>query len=114
MELSVSITQRIGAKIRLHRTAKNWTQEELAEMIGSTASYIGQIERGEKNIRLDTVEKIITALDLSIEQLFDNEHEAFLQSKKWVWDSINLMLQQDERTQRKVYRVIREMLSEEE
>ena len=112
MELSVSITQRIGAKIRLHRIAKNLTQEQLAEAIGSTASYIGQIERGEKNIRLDTVEKIITALDLSIEQLFDNEHEAFLQSKKWVWGSINLMLQQDERTQRKVYRVIREMLSE--
>lgn len=39
----------IGTRIRLYRNAKNWTQAQLAEQVQSTASYIGQIERGEIN-----------------------------------------------------------------
>lgn len=109
--METSLPELIGAKIRLHRSTKNWTQEQLAEAIGSTASYIGQLERGEKNAKLHTIEKIVHALDMSIHHLFENEQEPYLQSKKWAWDSLMLILQQNENNQRKAYRILRELFS---
>lgn len=44
----LNIMQHIGAKIRLYRLAKHLTQEQLADCIGSTGTYIGRLERGEK------------------------------------------------------------------
>lgn len=44
------------------RKAKGWTQEQLAEAAGLHYSYIGGIERGDRNISLETLEKIITGL----------------------------------------------------
>jgi transcriptional regulator with XRE-family HTH domain len=104
----------IGAKIRLYRTAKQWTQEQLAEAIGSTGSYVGQLERGEKNVRVQTLTKIAEALEISIFALLEHDHEEFLYSKQWVWDSLTLILQQSEGKQRKIYRVLREMLADED
>ncbi|KZS48958.1 hypothetical protein AWU65_02000 [Paenibacillus glucanolyticus] len=103
----------IGSRIRLYRMAKQWTQEQLAEAIGSTGSYVGQIERGEKNFRIQTLIKIADALDVSIFNLMDNDNEEYLYQKNWVWESVTLMLQQSEAKQRKIYRVLLEMLAEE-
>ncbi|RRJ54768.1 XRE family transcriptional regulator [Paenibacillus oralis] len=109
----VNVTEHIGAKIRLYRLAKKWTQEQLAEAISSTGSYIGQLERGEKNFRIQTLVKIADALDISIFALLENESDEYLYQKAWVWESLTLILQQSETKQRKIYRVLREMLAEE-
>lgn len=69
----------VGAKIRLYRIEQNLTQEQLAESIGMAPTYLGQIERGEKNVKLQTIEKIATALDMSVYELFNDEKEAKLQ-----------------------------------
>ncbi|MFL1676786.1 helix-turn-helix transcriptional regulator [Paenibacillus thiaminolyticus] len=108
-----NVLELIGAKIRLYRLAKKWTQEDLAEAIGSTGSYIGQLERGEKNVRIQTLIKIADALDISIFALLENDHEEFLYQKQWVWDSVTLMLQQSEGKQKMIYNVIRAILDEE-
>lgn len=55
----------IGTKIRLLRRAKNMTQHELAEKAGLIDSYVGGVERGERNISLKTLEKIMHGLEAS-------------------------------------------------
>lgn len=44
------------------RLAKGWTQEELAERTGLHPTYIGGVERGERNLGLDNLLKIARAL----------------------------------------------------
>lgn len=54
----------IANRIRELRIAKNMTQEQLADKIGVDVSFLGRIERGKSaNIQINTLEKIIHALD---------------------------------------------------
>ncbi|MEK3923466.1 helix-turn-helix domain-containing protein [Paenibacillus sp. FSL K6-2393] len=62
----------IGARIRASRISKGLSQERLAELSELNASYIGKIERGEKNITVRSLEKVATALDMPISELFEH------------------------------------------
>lgn len=53
---------RFGNTIRQFRLAKGWTQEELAERTGLHPTYVGGIERGERNLGLDNLLKLARAL----------------------------------------------------
>lgn len=61
----------IGQRIRNYRTGQNLSQEKLAELCGCHPTYIGQIERGEKNATLESIEKIASALNISLSTLFE-------------------------------------------
>lgn len=61
----------IGQRIRNYRTEKNLSQEKLAELCGCHPTYIGQVERGEKNATLESIEKIASALNISLSTLFE-------------------------------------------
>ena len=61
----------IGQRIRNYRTEKNLSQEKLAELSGCHPTYIGQVERGEKNATLESIEKIASALNISLSTLFE-------------------------------------------
>ena len=65
------ITKVLGQRIRNYRTAKHLSQEKLAELAGCHTAYIGQIERGEKNPTVESVEKISVALGVSLSKLFE-------------------------------------------
>ena len=69
-----SILQKFAKKIRDERNARNLSQEELAVLTGVHRTYIGMIERAEKNITLVNIEKIANALNLRISDLFDFEN----------------------------------------
>lgn len=43
------IAKSVGQRIRNYRTQLGWSQEKLAELSGCHPTYIGQLERGEKN-----------------------------------------------------------------
>ena len=47
------------------------SQEKLAELSGCHPTYIGQVERGEKNATLESIEKIASALNSPLAQLFE-------------------------------------------
>ncbi|MBP3436949.1 MAG: helix-turn-helix transcriptional regulator [Clostridia bacterium] len=66
------IAKILGQRIRNYRTAKHLSQEKLAELSGCHPAYIGQIERGEKNATIESIEKIATALRVSLSRLFEN------------------------------------------
>ena len=59
----------IGKRIRAYRTQQSLSQEELAEKCGLHPTYIGQIERGEKNATLESVHKISCALSIPLSTL---------------------------------------------
>ena len=63
------INKKLGFKIREYRQKRGWTQEELAFESNLHRAYIGQIERGEKNIGLQNIEKIAKTLGISIKKL---------------------------------------------
>ncbi len=63
------IIVRVGFNIRKIREEKGLTQEKLAAKADLHRAYIGQIERGEKNIGLINLEKIAKALDVNIKEL---------------------------------------------
>ncbi len=65
------IAKILGQRIRNYRTAKGLSQEKLAELSGCHHTYIGQIERGEKNATIESIEKISAALNISLSKLFE-------------------------------------------
>lgn len=65
------IVKALGQRIRKHRTLKGLSQEKLAELSGCHPTYIGQIERGEKNATIESIEKISAALNISLSKLFE-------------------------------------------
>lgn len=64
------IRRRLGVKIRELREKKDLSQEEFAEVCGLHRTYIGSVERGERNLTLASIETIAKALGISIFQLF--------------------------------------------
>jgi len=56
--------------VRKYRIKQNMSQEELAEKAGLHRTYIGSVERGERNITINVMEKICIALGMSIIDLF--------------------------------------------
>ena len=60
-----------GNRIRQLRLEMRLSQEELAEIAGVHRTYIGMIERAEKNITLCNIEKIASALNIRLTDLFD-------------------------------------------
>ncbi|MGG3839934.1 helix-turn-helix transcriptional regulator [Paenibacillus thiaminolyticus] len=61
-----STSKIIGNNIRQRRKLKGLTQEQLAELVGTNFSYIGKMERGQHNLKVQTLEKIAEALDVSM------------------------------------------------
>jgi transcriptional regulator with XRE-family HTH domain len=57
-----SLPERIGAALRRRREAQEISQEAFAEAVGMHRTYYSAIERGRKNMRLETLEKICAAL----------------------------------------------------
>lgn len=52
----------VAANVRRLRTGAGWSQEELAQRCEVHRTYIGSIERGERNVTLDTLERIARSL----------------------------------------------------
>jgi transcriptional regulator with XRE-family HTH domain len=68
------IAKKVGERIRLLRQQRGISQEQLAFKAGITPSYLGQIERGEKSPTIDSLDKVATALNVTLEELFSFEY----------------------------------------
>ena len=66
------ILENFGNKVRQLRKEKGLSQEDLAAKADLHRTYIGMIERAEKNITLLNIEKIAKALDVVIADLMEN------------------------------------------
>jgi transcriptional regulator with XRE-family HTH domain len=76
MPENTSKSRRIFAEnLRKYRRQKNLSQENLADMAGLHRTYVGSVERGERNISIDNIERLANALECSIAELLVEESE---------------------------------------
>ena len=59
-----------GNRVKKERMKLGWSQEELAERAGVHRTYIGMIERAEKNITLTNIEKIAKSIGIPVDKIF--------------------------------------------
>jgi len=71
MESKEKILVKFGERVRFFRKQKRLSQEQLAFKADLHRTYIGMIERGEKNITLLNIVKLSVALEISIDELFE-------------------------------------------
>ncbi|NOU83890.1 helix-turn-helix domain-containing protein [Paenibacillus sp. LMG 31459] len=64
------LVEKLGNRIRLIRKEKGLSQEQLAEVSGLHTNYIGAIERGEKNVTVESLEKVSLGLGITMDELF--------------------------------------------
>lgn len=69
--MSSIILKRFGKKVRELRQQQGLSQERLGELARVHRTYVGMIERGEKNITLTNIEKFAKALKTPIKNLVD-------------------------------------------
>lgn len=67
----MEITELFGLNVKHFRVLNSLTQESLADLSGLHRTYIGSIERGERNITLNNANKIAQALSVPLSVLLD-------------------------------------------
>jgi len=72
MKSNSEILIKFGKKVRELRKTKGLSQEELAYKADLHRTYIGMIERAEKNITLENIKKLANAFDVQLKVLFEN------------------------------------------
>lgn len=60
----------LGKNVKYHRYKKNFTQEQLAELLEVSTNYIGRLERGQHSPSLEKIEKISNTLGVKPHELF--------------------------------------------
>ena len=103
------IARILGQRIRGHRTAKGLSQERLAELSGCHPTYIGQIERGEKNATIESIEKISLALNVSLSTLFEKLGGQEDQTKSISLECYEFLSSKSKDEQEQLYRILLEM-----
>ena len=103
------ITKIIGKRIRNYRTASGLSQEKLAELSGCHPTYIGQIERGEKNATVESIEKIVAALHISLSTLFEKLGEEGNEKRSIPLECYEFLSAKTKEEQELIYRILLEM-----
>ena len=70
-----NLLRTVGNTVREMRLAKGWSQEELSFNCGLHRTYVGAVERGERNLTLLSLQKIADALGLPMTALFTEQEE---------------------------------------
>jgi len=74
MHRNSELLKKFGEKIRKIRKEKGFTQEQLGFKCNLHRTYIGMIERAEKNVTLLSIEKIANALNVQVCSLFEENN----------------------------------------
>jgi transcriptional regulator with XRE-family HTH domain len=67
-----NVRQIFGQNLRRKRETLRISQEDLAEKAGLHRTYIGSVERGERNVSIDNMERLAVAVGSTIQQLLES------------------------------------------
>jgi transcriptional regulator with XRE-family HTH domain len=70
-----TLQKKLGRAVQRLRKAKGFSQESFADHVGVHRTYMGAVERGEKNISLSSIEKIADALELRASELLSESEK---------------------------------------
>jgi len=71
---NISARQLFAKNLRKLRLEKGFSQEALADLAGLHRTYIGSVERGERNISIDNIERLAKALECQVIELLKGEN----------------------------------------
>ena len=98
----------IGQRIRNYRIQKNLSQEQLSELANCHPTYIGQLERGEKNATLESIQKVAQALNIPLSQLFEKIEEK--QNEESIPIQIyDFVSSKNKKEQKYIYQILKEI-----
>ena len=67
----MDIKQKFGLRLKELRKLKGLSQEKLANLAEIDRTYLPTIEKGERNVSIEIIEKLARALDIKIKDFFD-------------------------------------------
>ena len=102
---------RIGERIRENRIGRSMTQEELAERANVHPTYISQIERGVKSVTIDTLEKILSGLGVTLGELMKEIDGVHYQGDATIEGHLALMLKLNPIERDKLLGIVEQILS---
>lgn len=103
------IAKFLGQRIRKYRTERGLSQEKLAELSGCHHTYVGQIERGEKNATIESIEKIAAALNVSLSKLFEKLDAQVDKERNIPLECYEFLLAKTKEEQEHIYRILLEI-----
>ena len=102
-----ALATEIGKRIRNYRLQQDMSQDDLAEKCGMHPTYIGQIERGEKNATIESISKIGSGLNVSLSTLFEHLEEYTEAENYYPSIAYNLVQSVSESDQERLVEIIR-------
>lgn len=78
----------LGQKIRRERLKLNLTQEKLAEDVGLSTTYIGQVERGERSLTLGKLVLIVNRLGVTVDYLLSDSVPPENDASYRIWNQL--------------------------
>lgn len=102
------IVKKFGRRVKHYRTEKGLSQEKFAEICGLHPTYIGQVERGEKNCTLESAEKISLGLGIPLENLvckITSDDNNSIPN-----DIYDILIAMDKKKQQNIYTIIKTIL----
>ncbi|MFS0728315.1 helix-turn-helix domain-containing protein [Paenibacillus sp. 1P07SE] len=107
-----NLAELIGARIRELRKTQGLTQEQLGERAQLQSSYIGGVERGDRNISIETLEKLIHALEITVPEFFDFSEipiENHTEQNKLIQIFVSQLMKQDTKNIKKMLNIYKEI-----
>ena len=99
----------VGQRIRNYRTQLGLSQEKLAELSGCHPTYIGQLERGEKNATLESIDKVASSLKISLSKLFENLGGESTNERNIPLECYDFLLTKSQEEQEQIIKILIEM-----
>ncbi len=84
----LDLNAKLGLKIKQCRNNLKITQEQLAEIIDLSQSYLGQIERGVRGVNLENLTKIANALNVSLDYLLSDYLSLYANDLDVEWSNL--------------------------
>jgi transcriptional regulator with XRE-family HTH domain len=101
-----------GGKVREHRLRQGLTQEALAEKCGLHWTYIGGLERGEKNPTLGTISRLADGLGVGVRDFFDRRGRPRVGENIRIYAELTRLLgKEDPQTKAMAIDVLRDVIS---
>lgn len=73
---SMKARRLLASNLRQLRKARGFSQELLADRAGLHRTFVGSVERSERNVSIDNIERLATALEVAVADLFFEEPKA--------------------------------------
>ena len=106
----MNIKKEIGERIKRVRKQKGLTQEQLAEIMDISSRNLSNIELGNSFPKPETLEKFLTALNITTQTLFSNDS---IKSDEELLNEINFLInsiKHDHNTLEKIYKILKDII----